>query len=323
MDVSALFKASVKVVKLRNKELAAAHVTVTECQPRRARSKSTFCVKAHTVVVQITKLRELLLENRRAYLNFSNYLSAAPHMTDAQRDEIDLGAQQIMSSCSQLVKDLKREVAASTEITQQNLEHREIMLLLIEDYLKNVCKIYSEQKAMRVKRAMEMRRIARLQVDPGPAVGQTSASNTAEKVADDEARNGSNESSPMKIQEINGDVSPLTYEEELSAEDIQMFESENEQFYNELNATTEEVKQIESKVVHIAEIQQIFTEKVLDQDKNLDSVTTTVVGTTENVKEGNEQVRQAIQRNAGHRVWMLFFLLVMSFSLLFLDWYDS
>lgn len=325
MDVSTVFKASVKTVNLRNKELG---TLTTESQPRRTRSKSTFCVKAHAVVVQICKLREFLLENRKAYLNFSNYLSTAPHMTDVERDEIDLGAQQIMSTCSQLVKDLKREIAASTEITQQNIEHREIMLLLIEDYLKNVCQIYSEQRAMRVKRTMEMRRIARLQSDPR-SVDQLSAMvkksmlNMAEKIMDDhEIRNDSNESSPMKIQEINGDVNTLTYEEELPTEDVQMFESENEQLYNELNTMTEEVKQIESKVVHIAELQEIFTEKVLDQDKDLDRLMTTVVGSTENVKEANEQIRQAIQRNAGLRVWILFFLLVISFSLLFLDWYN-
>lgn len=320
MDVSALFKASVKAVNLRNKDLGA---PVTESQPRRARGKSAFCVKAHAVVTQVSKLREFLLENRKAYLNFSNYLPAAPHMTDAERDEIDLGAQRIMSTCSQLVKDLRREVAASTEITQQNVEHREIMLLLIEDYLKNVCKIYSEQKAIRVKRAMEMRRIARLQADFRSAdpPSTTAAKRSVEKIVD-ETRTDSSESSPMKIQEINGDVNTLMYEEELSAEDVQMFESENEQLYNELNTLTEEVKQIESKVVHIAELQEIFTEKVLDQDKDLDRLMTTVVGSTDNVKEANEQIRQAIQRNAGLRVWILFFLLVISFSLLFLDWYN-
>ena len=320
MDVSSLFKASVKAVNLRNKDLG---TPAAESQPRRVRSKSTFCVKAHAVVMQISKLREFLLENRKAYLNFSNYLSAAPHMTDAERDEIDLGAQRIMSTCSQLVKDLKREIAASTEITQQNIEHREIMLLLIEDYLKNVCKIYSEQKAMRVKKAMEMRRISRLQADqPSATVTKKSALNAVDSADDNDTKNGSNESSPMKIQEINDDVNTMTYEEELSAEDIQMFESENEQLYSELNTMTEEVKQIESKVVHIAELQEIFTEKVLDQDKDLDKLMTTVVGSTENVKEANEQIRQAIQRNAGLRVWILFFLLVISFSLLFLDWYN-
>lgn len=48
-----------------------------------------------------------------------------------------------------------------------------------------------------------------------------------------------------------------------------------------------------------------------------------MIGVNENVKDANEQIRQAIQRNAGLRVWVLFFLLVMSFTLLFLDWYNE
>lgn len=326
-----MFRASVKTVNLRNKELSTLIENNVKVPPRKAKPKSTFYAKAKTVVEQISKLREFLLQNHKAYLNFSNYLPSAPQMTDAERDEIDAGAQNIISTCSQLIKELKREVAASAEISQQNVEHREIILLLTEDYLKNVCKIYSEQKAMRVKRAMEMRKISRLLSDPKPAVDhpvmdvKRSALNATERPANDrESRNDSGESSsPMKIQEINGDVnSSLIYEEEPSAEDIQMFESENEQLYNELNSITEEVKQIESKVVHIAELQEIFTEKVLDQDKDVDRLMTTVVGSTENVKEANDQIRQAIQRNAGLRAWILFFLLVMSFSLLFLDWYN-
>lgn len=59
------------------------------------------------------------------------------------------------------------------------------------------------------------------------------------------------------------------------------------------------------------------------QKVDIERISNTVVGATENVKEANEQIKQAIQRNAGLRVWVLFFLLVMSFSLLFLDWYND
>lgn len=322
MDVSTLFKASVKTISLRNKALGIIDNTQNI---KKAKNKSAFFIKVQGVVAQISKLREFLLENRKAYLNFSNYMSNIPSMTDADRDKIDIGAQKIMTTCSQLIKELKREIARS-EVSPQNLEHREIMLLLIEDYLKNVCKIYSEQKAIRVKRAMEIRKIAKLELEKKPIKELEhkikSNSNINEKTEDKENKINSDDSSPMKIQEINGDVNTLIYEEEISPEDIQVFEAENEQLYNELNTLTEEVRHIESKVVHIAELQEIFTEKVLDQDKDLDRLMTTVVGSTENMKEANEQIRQAIQRNAGLRVWILFFLLVMSFSLLFLDWYN-
>ncbi|KAI4494221.1 hypothetical protein M0802_009090 [Mischocyttarus mexicanus] len=323
MDVSILFRACVKTVNLQEKNLGSSSLT----KPlKKTRNKSAFYIKTQAVVGQITKLKEFILENRKAYLNFTNYLTNIPRMTDADRDQIDAGAQTIMSTCSQLIKELKREIAFS-EVSRQNMEHREIVLLLIEDYLKNVCKIYSEQKAMRVKRAVEMRTISKLELDVNPNKviaknNKRSTSNVTVKTNNNtENPNNSSKSNPMKVQEINEDVNTLLYEE-LSPEDIQMFESENEQLYNELSTITEEVRQIESKVVHIAELQEIFTEKVLDQDKDLDRLMTTVVGSTENVKEANEQIRQAIQRNAGLRVWILFFLLVISFSLLFLDWYN-
>lgn len=63
--------------------------------------------------------------------------------------------------------------------------------------------------------------------------------------------------------------------------------------------------------------------QVLQQEQDIDRVANTVVGATENVKDANEQIKQAIQRNAGLRVYILFFLIVMTFTLLFLDWYND
>ncbi|XP_043480673.1 syntaxin-18 [Leptopilina heterotoma] len=313
MDVSTLFRACVQTVHQSNQIID--NDTNLKSTFKLRRKQSPFVIKSQAVVNQIAKLREFLLENRPAYLNFSNHLSNKSHMTDNDRDQIDAGAQQIMTKCSQLIKELRREIA-ETEVSPQNTEHREIMLILIENYLKNVCKIYSEQKAIRVKRAIEYRKVAKLEVDSKKSNSIPIDTNSKEKELD------MNKSS-MTIPEIDNEMSgTLSFEDELSPEDIQMFESENEQLFNELNTLAEEVKQIETKVVHIAELQEAFTEKVMDQDKDLDRLMTTVVGSTENVKEANEQIRQAIQRNAGLRVWILFFLIVMSFTLLFLDWYN-
>lgn len=323
MDVSILFRASVKTISLKRKALDESVPKVTQ----RNRQQSAFRRKSHAVITQIAKLKKFLLQNRSSYLDFTGHLVGKNRMTDEERDEIDNGAQEIISTCSQLIKELRREIA-NTEVSRQNQEHREIMLYLIEEYLKDTCKVYSEQKAIRIKKTMEVKKLIKLEGSVKLQLSGNHSQKFCLNIKSDQALeqketwSTSLNSSPMKIQELNGDVKPMTYDEELSTEDIQMFESENEQLYNELNTITEEVKQIESKVVHISELQQIFTEKVLAQDHDLDKLMTTVVGSTENVKEANEQIRQAIQRNAGLRVWILFFLLVMSFSLLFLDWYN-
>lgn len=56
-----------------------------------------------------------------------------------------------------------------------------------------------------------------------------------------------------------------------------------------------EVYEIESKVgACIAELQNGFTEKILDQDKETEMLLSTDVGNTENVQQDSEQIHQAI-----------------------------
>jgi len=83
------------------------------------------------------------------------------------------------------------------------------------------------------------------------------------------------------------------------------------------------VRNIESKAVRIAELQELFTEKILEQDQDLERIDTIAVNTTENIIDANTEIRSAIQTNAGLRVYILFFILVLSFTLLFLDWYND
>ena len=315
MDVSSLFKACVTTANLYVKSFN--EDTDININSKVQRKRTAFNVKIQILTNQLSKLYELLLENRQAYANFFNYSINKSSMTDIQRDEIDRAAQNIINRCLILIKELKGEIAM-LDILPQNQEHCEIVAFLIEEYLKRVCKEYSKSKALRVKKAMELRKMSKL------ALKKENFKNNRNLNTVNNTEIYTNNNDSLEIQELNGDISNILYseDEQVSSEDFQMFETENEELYTNLNTLTEEVKQIETKVVHIAELQEIFTEKVLNQDMNLDHILTTVVGSTENVKEANEQIRQAIQRNASLRVWILFFLLVMSFSLLFLDWFN-
>merc|ERR1711936_735577 len=98
-----------------------------------------------------------------------------------------------------------------------------------------------------------------------------------------------------------------------------MMELENDRLLEHLSSLNNQVEQVQSKVVKIAELQSIFTEKVLQQADDIEKVHAGTVASTENIKGGNEAVRQAIQNKASYRVYTLFIVLVFSFSLLFLD----
>lgn len=111
--------------------------------------------------------------------------------------------------------------------------------------------------------------------------------------------------------------------EELSTEERQMLEEENAHLYKELQSNHEEVRQITRQVVELGQMQDLLSENVDLQATQIDKIQETIIAATENVREGNEQVREAMRKDAGFRVWIMFFLIVMSCTILFLDWYNA
>ncbi|XP_051897338.1 syntaxin-18 [Pristis pectinata] len=326
-DITLLFRASVKTVKTRNKAIGVNAEPVKEDILRKGRTRAEFSARAREVLTNITKLKDFLLEHRKDYINVTSFgMSEYSRMTDTERDQIDQDAQIFMRTCSDAIQQLKAEAIKNVSSPQVK-EHREGVLDLLEAYLKNVCKVYSEQRAIRVKRVVDKKRLSRLEPEQHSNKMSVSASEGIPPTGCD-----SSEELVLK-EESNGKIFPEPEDnlglwddakgDELSPEEIQMFEQENQRLVSEMNSLVDEVRQIEGKVVEISRLQEIFTDKVLQQEKEIDSIHELVVGTTENVKEGNEDIREAIKNNAGFRVWILFFLVMCSFSLLFLDWYDS
>ncbi|XP_066136801.1 syntaxin-18 [Saccopteryx bilineata] len=333
VDITLLFRASVKTVKTRNKALGVAVGGGVDCSRdelfrRSPRPKGDFSSRAREVISHIGKLRDFLLEHRKDYINaYGHVMSDYGRMTDAERDQIDQDAQTFMRTCSEAIQQLRNQAHKDTH-SQQVKEHRTAVLDFVEDYLKRVCKLYSEQRAIRVKRLVDKKRLSKLEPEAN--------ARTRESVSPEKASQGPSEDSkegpvpeddpekvlPEKPPEF-GTWGAGESEDELSPEEIQLFEQENQRLVGEMNSLFDEVRQIEGKVVEISRLQEIFTEKVLQQEADIDSIHQLVVGATEDIKEGNEDIREAIKNNAGFRVWVLFFLVMCSFSLLFLDWYDS
>ncbi|XP_035149965.1 syntaxin-18 isoform X2 [Callithrix jacchus] len=306
VDITLLFRASVKTVKTRNKALGVAvgggvDGSRDELFRRSPRPKGDFSSRAREVISHIGKLRDFLLEHRKDYINaYSHTMSEYGRMTDSERDQIDQDAQIFMRTCSEAIQQLRTE---------------------------GVCKLYSEQRAIRVKRVVDKKRLSKLEPEPNT---KTRESTSSEKVSQSPSKDSEENPATEHPEKILAETQPElgTWgdgkgEDELSPEEIQMFEQENQRLIGEMNSLFDEVRQIEGRVVEISRLQEIFTEKVLQQEAEIDSIHQLVVGATENIKEGNEDIREAIKNNAGFRVWILFFLVMCSFSLLFLDWYDS
>jgi len=244
-------------------------------------------------------------------------------MTDEERDQIDTDAETYMRTCSAAIQSLKTE-AFQQKRSDQVMTHRDAVLAMLGEYLKVVCKLYSEQRAIRVKRVVDKKRISRLQPEQKRLKQETSHSAKQFTLDSSSSTTGQAASKESKLESFPAPelAPPISEDEELSPEEVQMFEMENKRLFTEMNSLVDEVRQIEGKVVEISQLQEIFSEKVLHQSTQIDRIHETTVGTTESVKGGNEQIREAIKNNASFRVWILFFLVMCSLSLLFLDWYS-
>uniref|UniRef100_A0A9J7ZYA6 Syntaxin-18 n=1 Tax=Cyprinus carpio carpio TaxID=630221 RepID=A0A9J7ZYA6_CYPCA len=353
-DITLLFKASVKTVKTRNKALGLIDSSIRDetggAKRARPRDRDSFGGRAREVISNISKLKDFLLQHRKDYVNAGGVMcSDVSRMTDSERDQIDQDAQIFMRTCAEAIGQLRSDMGKQV-VSAQVRDHRAAVLDLIEAYLKGVCKLYSEQRAVRVKRVVDKKRLSRLEPEQISHNKQQrdGEENNDKPVSDSnvdlwEDNRVEDDLSPEEIQMFEQENQRLVgemnnkpvsdsnvdlwednrVEDDLSPEEIQMFEQENQRLVGEMNSLLDEVRHIEGKVVEISRLQEIFSEKVLQQETEIDSIHQLVVGATENVKEGNEDIREAIKNNAGFRVWILFFLVMCSFSLLFLDWYDG
>ena len=285
---------------------------------------NTFTDGIRKLVRNISNMQTLLLRNRKDYINlYSTLVSEASVMTDEDRDRIDYEVHEFTKKCTELLTSFRKQLSIKSD--KKNLQakdHFSRVLDLVEVYLKVVCGIYSQQRAIRVKRACERQRLSRLAASfssSHSAVDQRSEG--SRPVSDHDALSEDRRADRRVIlpQEHPENRSPSPT---LTVEEMQLFEKENVQLYDELNSLTDEVRVIGGKVMEIAKLQEIFTENVLKQENEIDRLNSTVIASTESVREGNDQLREAIKKGAGFRVWVLFSIITLAFTVLFLDWYN-
>jgi len=337
MDVTSIFRSALEAVKkkkLESNDHAPEPTPLTVTKPKIfPERKSEFYTQAAELRRKITKLRDFLNDTKTAYLNVGNGVLRTwkrgdndwnskdmNSLTDNERDQVDEDVQKIIHACQQQIFDFERVVQRSDMVTSypQLRTHLDNVQNSLVDYLKEVCEIHSEMRAIRVKRTVNYKHLSKIAHHTNATTsvppGLTRASKVSSNVHDHDVDESDSKTRSTGHREI---------ENQLSPEELQMYEEENSVLLHELNTLAEEVDQIETSVVKIAQLQEVFTEKVLQQDKDVNKITDLVVGATENVRDGNEQIRQSIQKKADFRAWVLFFIIVMSFSLLFLDWYND
>jgi syntaxin 18 len=251
-------------------------------------------------------------------------------MTSSDRDLIDKEVNAIIDICTKRIFELKMENEVLQVVHQQKL-HTAMIIDLLMNYLKAVYNIFSDQKNYRVNRDLESYRFLKLNAT-SKLHKQEDDEGTDEFIdtkKEDDVKENEFGLKRRKVQSTKNENQPIeNYDdgnenETLDPKDLMQLEIENKQLLTVYKGLSEEIQMIERNALDIAKLQNIFSENVTAQKYDIERISQTVIATTENVREANQQIKEATQRNAGLRVYLLFFFIVMSFSLLFLDWYND
>lgn len=318
VDLTPLFRTTISLLGDRASELGLE--LPGKDKGRILESSHGFTKQATKIVQTIRSLAEFLHQHRGSYVQ--NHAASSRQMSEAERDQVDVGADNIAKQCRNLIMKFRSDIGKE-KFNVSAQEHYEGVVVGLDKYLKSVVSIHSEMRAVRVAKQIQQKKLSRLEVN--------SVESRAMEIGGGQ---GSSATDLIELREkavaAAAEAQPLQYsawgdesDEEMTQEESAMMEMENERLIEQLNSLNNAVDQVQSKVVKIAELQSIFTEKVLEQADDIERIHAETVSSTENIKGGNEAVRQAIQNKASYRVYILFVILVFSFSLLFLDWYND
>lgn len=239
-------------------------------------------------------------------------------------------------------------ISVKSRTTNQQFEHELNAINLVEMYLRSINDMHNKNKALRLRRNLYTQKFFRL---------NKSFTNSNNKIDGIDGSSSSDDQVTGKIIKIKKDMKPSNkridgqkqvnnsnlnvnksfynneYHNEsssnkeqinsrLAPEEQKQFQLESKQIYDQMNSMNEEVMNITKKLTEISKLQELFSENVLKQECDLNNLNQSTITSNESIREGNEQLREAMRKNAGFRVWILFFITTLAFVVLFLDWYN-
>lgn len=234
---------------------------------------------------------------------------------------------------------------------KQQFEHEMNAINLVEMYLQSINDMHNKNKALRLKRNLYTQKFFRLNksldnsnndnktdgIDGSSSSSEDLTSGKTIKLRKNVKLPDKGDNSLKQSDNLKSNVNKSFYNNDyhneqssnnepinlrLEPEERKQFQLESKQIYDQMNSMNEEVMTITKKLTEISKLQELFSENVLKQECDLNNLNLSTITSNESIREGNEQLREAMRKNAGFRVWILFFITTLAFVVLFLDWYN-
>ncbi|XP_043722418.1 syntaxin-81-like isoform X1 [Telopea speciosissima] len=271
------------------------------------RQRSPFMKAALKTLESIKSLEQFIVKHRKDYTDLHR-------TTEHERDSIEHEVAVFIKACKEQIDILKNRINDENENINSRawlglrggnsnadiVAHRHGVVLILSERLHSVTIQFDQLRAIRfqdaINRVIPRRKLHRATNPNTPIVSESDHS---------ELRDSNNEfpSEPLRVQQ-------------------QLLDDETRALQAELSSLLDAVQETETKMVEMSALNHLMATHVLQQSKQIEYLYEQAVEATKNVDMGNKELSQAIQRNSSSRTFLLLFLFLLTFSILFLDWYS-
>ncbi|KAL2928050.1 Syntaxin-81 [Bienertia sinuspersici] len=268
------------------------------------RERTPFMKSSLKTLESIGELEQYLMKHKRDYVDLHR-------TTEQERDSIEQEVTSFVKLCQKQIDILKASISDEEANSKgwlgmrtdgsnaDIIAHKHGVVLILSEKLHSVTSEFDRLRAIRfqdvLNRAMPRRKRNRI---PDSNSKDPLMSKHSEIKEPDEV-----EPSPQRVQE-------------------QLLDDDTRALQVELSSLLDAAQETETKMVEMSALNHLMSTHVLQQAQQIEYLYDQAVEATKNVDLGNKELTQAIQRNSSSRTFLLLFLIVLTLSVLFLDWYS-
>ncbi|KAH9620476.1 hypothetical protein KSS87_017963 [Heliosperma pusillum] len=267
------------------------------------RERTPFMKTSYKTLELIGELEQFLIKHRKDYMDMHR-------TTEQERDSIEQEVSDFVKSCQKQIDILKTSITDEEANSKGWLgrtgnsnadivAHKHGVVLILSEKLHSVTSEFDRLRAIRFQDTLNRAMPRRKQRQPPPSKPTEHL-----KSRDSEIR---------EADEV-GSSSQLVQQ--------QYEDDETHALQVELSNLLDAAQQTETKMVEVSALNHLMSTHVLQQSQQIEHLYEQAVEATNNVELGNKELSQAIDRNSSSRTFLLLFLFVLTFSILFLDWYS-
>lgn len=270
-----------------------------------------FMRQCEAVGAHIAEQLDMVERVSARYADFSGYHTG---MSDAERDVVDGSLSKGLSSALRSIDELKEralgrrgrndkdDAAGEEEMSSSFGVHKLGVVVMLNDRLQEVSGKAEGLRGWRIKQAVKEREMKkRVHVDE------------AVKREFDEERQQQRQQQRQQPQEDGED-------EDEDFVLMEQLEQENLSLVSELVQTRERVKQTESTIQTIANMNQLFASKVVQQAKDIETVYDLAREASTLVNRGNRELNKMHRRGPVLQYVVAVILIFLALTLLVLEW---